>query len=438
MIAPGAGGEAPVARDLEPDFAAAAVTAAGPPAVDLEPVLEIPEIDQAKLAMRAYLQSVDPPRAVPRVPDFYERAVEALWASDVTAAQDLATLPPDCVRAESPGVRGLIEIARKHAAVDFAMPMPEVPRLMDAGSSVARVNEEGLSDRELKEQMLLFQRLVLGKDKDKDAGQAGVDMAAELEQLGLGALPFLDLPPGEAVDLLKHKADKLVKCKKSCPFVDQKLEPFLPRHAQGALSLEDLQDKPDESETMKAMQKVMGVRHEKKSLSFLQVLEATMRYVLAGVVCGQFNLCAGWAHIVVLLQVASEAVKAGGRHSVAVSYDRLVREKWAAMAYASGSSGKFDINAAMMVKDDEVFKAALKADESHGKPSKPTVVVDVAAPSKPPRFEGNCGYCGKKGHRKFECWAYQAMLKNGAADATEEPPAKKPRRGGKGSGKHGA
>ena len=107
---------------------------------------------------------------------------------------------------------------------------------------------------------------------------------------------------------------------------------------------------PDEAnETLAVLQRVMGVRKPKKTLSFLRCLEALDRYVLAGAAAGQFRLSSGFAYIATVKEVAAR-----GKHGVAVQYDELVRTKWAQEAYNSGKTA-YPIDAKMCEVDEKCY-----------------------------------------------------------------------------------
>ena len=99
------------------------------------------------------------------------------------------------------------------------------------------------------------------------------------------------------------KAENLAKIK-AVPFVNANLYWFLPVHARSTIHQEESEEE-NESETLKCMRKVMGVqKQQKKSMTFLQCIEALHRYIIAGAACKQFKLSSGLAHISVIMEVA--------------------------------------------------------------------------------------------------------------------------------------
>ena len=182
---------------------------------------------------------------------------------------------------------------------------------------------------------------------------------------------------------------------------------------------------------------MMGVGKKKQSLAFLQCVDALHRYAIAGAMCGQFALASGMAHIAVVLQVASRAAEDGRRHSVAVTYDHLVREKWASAAYNAGAAGCFDIAAAMSTVDERIYCEALRACEQGGRSIQRVGAATATAPAHgkgdsgkgTPRaqFTGACNHCGKLGHRKMDCMTWKAEQKR-SGETGDEQPKKKPKR----------
>ena len=135
----------------------------------------------------------------------------------------------------------------------------------------------------LQAQLAMFECLGLGAVKP-EAASVSVDMDAELQRIGLSGLPHEVKPSGEATDKLVAKAAKLAKSK-AAPFINANLWAFLPSEARDAASAQDPNDEEEECETLKVMQKVMGVRKTKHTMSFVQLLEALQRYVVAGAMC---------------------------------------------------------------------------------------------------------------------------------------------------------
>ena len=114
--------------------------------------------------------------------------------------------------------------------------------------------------------MAMFERL--GQLMAKKAEPTvHIDMKKVLQELGLQDLPAICKPKGEATDKLATKAEKLRKTKR-VPFVYVKLASFVPPHASESNKNADSEDEED-SETMNAMQKVMGVEKATHTLTFL-------------------------------------------------------------------------------------------------------------------------------------------------------------------------
>jgi len=373
----------------------------------------------AKLAVNAWLMSVDPPRQVPRPEGFFDQIVDSLWDADVRAASDIASLEARDPLLASAAARGFfLRVAHPAARAQYPL----------AGQVIGATEELSLqagafdSNRtvELLQQMQAQQFKMFSQLGQKPVVPAvSVDLQKALEELGLQGLPLDMKPNGEAVDKLAARAEKLTKKLKKCNYVSQSVAPFLPPHARdGAVEAESGDE--DESETLKTLAKLHGVKKSKPKLSFLQTLEALLRYTVAGAATKQFSLADGLAHLGVVLRVAGQAK----RHSAAVAYDQRVREKWANQAFQAGSEGTFDLAAAMGKLDDVVYKEVLEADGGQGYSSQVAYQAPAPKSSAPKqgsakgagknKFTGTCNHCGKTGHRKAECFTFLAEQSKGA------------------------
>jgi len=366
----------------------------------------------AKLALYAWLQSADPPRLVPRPSDFFDKIVENLWEAEVRAASDIASLEVGDVCFASATARGFFKLVA-HPAACAEWPQSVV-------SQCAALQEPAGATVELLQQMQAQQFKMFSQLGAKQAAPTvSVDLQKALEGLGLDRLAHDTKPHGEAVDKLAARAEKLTKKQKQCNFVAQSVAPFLPPHARNG-TIEAESDDEQESETVKALAKLHGVKKTKPTLSFVQTLEALFRYVLAGAATKQFSLADGLNHFGVVLRVAGQAK----RHSAAVAYDQRVREKWANLAFQAGS-GSFDLSDAMSKLDEQVYKEVAESDGAAGSYSQnphqaPTARGSVPKPTggqgvgKVAKFTGTCNHCGKVGHRKLECYAFLKQQGRGA------------------------
>jgi hypothetical protein len=263
----------------------------------------------------------------------------------------------------------------------------------------------------------MFERLAASeKEKEK---VALVDMNDGLAKLGLQHLPEQCKPCGVATDKLASSASKLAKSKK-VPFVNVKLSAFLPPEARDNLGPES-DDEESKSETFKVMQRVMGVKKEPRTLSFLQCLEALQRYAIAGALCKQFRYSSGLAHVAIVTRVAARAAKEGKRHATAVAYDQRVRERWAVRAYNAGLNGHFDLDEAMCTIDEKLLEGLLRepVKQSAIREAQPSPHLHAAHEQE---FFGECHYCHKHGHRKIDCYAFKAMQKRQISEASEQSP----------------
>ena len=366
----------------------------------------------AKLALQAWLQSADPPRHVPRPLEFFDKIVENLWEADVRAASDIASLEVGDVCFASATARGFFKLVA-HPAACAAWPQSVV-------SQSLALQEPAGATVELLQQMQAQQFKMFSQLGAKQvAPTVSVDLQKALEELGLDGLAHDTKPHGEAVDKLAARADKLTKKQKQCNFVAQSVAPFLPPHARNG-TVEAESDDEQESETVKALAKLHGVKKTKPTLSFAQTLEALFRYVLAGAATKQFSLADGLNHFGVVLRVAGQAK----RHSAAVAYDQRVREKWANLAFQAGS-GSFDLSHAMSKLDDQVYKDVVESDGASGSysqnphqapPTRSSVPKQTGGQGvgKVGKFTGTCNHCGKVGHRKLECYAFLKEQGRGA------------------------
>ena len=245
-------------------------------AVEAAPnVLEPPDNaqDMARLALGLWLRAVWTDRAVPYPAAFYEKLVEICFSSDIYMAQDLSGLDVGSMRLESPGQRKSLQAAVNKANLEW--PEQQTSPLVQTDTS-----SSGTLD--------LLERL------RKPEPVVQIDLQEALTSLGLGNLAEECWPCGAATDKLCAAAEKLKKSKKT-PFVFVHLAAFLPAHARSSENKED--DEVPESETVRTLQKVMGVKKPKKTLAFLACLEALDRYVIAGAACKQFEFTSGLAHL---------------------------------------------------------------------------------------------------------------------------------------------
>ena len=348
----------------------------------------------AKLALACWLKSVDPPRSVPRAGDFFDKLVKALWDSDVRSGEDLARLPvQELAIGGTPGQRTFVLIA--HTAALAYWPQNAAATLP---TQHALPVQSEADDNQLQSQLQLFERLVANKKPDP---VVHVDMQTELEQLGMSGLADDFKPDGELTDKLMAQVEKLSRTKK-VPFVNVKLSNFVPHWAREPGATEE-REEDEESETLRTLQRVMGVKQEKRTLTFLQCLQGLQRYIIAAASCKQFSLAAGWSYLGVVMQVATRAGAEGKRHTVAVIYDQLAREKWATAAYHAGMSGSFQLEDAMGTLDEKVYSSALRATEIPAMLAKPQHSFPAKSRGKGAKFDGECRYCGKMGHRKIDC-----------------------------------
>ena len=387
--------------------------------------------DSARLALQRWLQSVDPPRSIPRSSTFFSTMVQSLWTGDLHAPQDLAEYTEADIAQlsiESPTARVFLRtVALPAARQQYGTSFPEQPAL----PPVLGMDQAAL----MQAQLAAFAQLGVMQQQQQPQGALAtvdlhLDLHEELDRLGLGGLPHESTPCGRAVDALHTKAEKLKKLGKRVPFVMVSLRTFLPPWARSSGHMGEEDEEQPDSETVKAMQKVMNIKKAKHELTFLQSMAALEVYAVAGAVAKQFLLSSGLAHCGVIKHVAHRAGVDGKRHVVAVAYDELVREKWASLAYQAGSAGTFDIDAAMSCLDESVYVAA--ASRVMAKPA----VVPAADSEKKGTGKGNqdleCHYCGRKGHKKSDCYKLKAALKADAqrphAGESETGPAKRHRK----------
>ena len=379
-----------------------------------QPLQQPVDIEVAgRIAFGLWLRTVGPLRAVQRPESFFDKVVNTLWDADIFTPEDLAhCFNPAHIGGGTPGIRQFIKDAWKAAGGKPADP-GRPPAAHGAAASSDPYSSEALDDRLLKMQVAMFQQLQTSKPVEVPPT---FDLEAAIIEIGLAGLSEDCMPCSEVVEKLHAATEKLRKTKK-VPFVSAKLAAFLPAHARAVGFKDDEVD--DDSETLRTMQKVMGIKKEKKNLSFLQCMQALDTYIVAEAVTKQFEFTAGLAHIAIVKQVAGRAVEDGERHGVATVYDELVREKWVNKAHTAGMRGTFDLNAAMRELDEKVYLKALNA-------AKPYKAVAVEAPpAESSRVagrsrDGKCNYCGKQGHFKFECLQYKADQSSGG---TEKLPA---------------
>jgi hypothetical protein len=385
----------------------------------------------AMLALTAWCQGLELQRIVTRPADFYQTLVEALWTAQVQTVEDLAALE-DPIETQlisgtppSPGLRGFFRKA-------FASARDEYPQVVSAGAPTPNFNmsssQDQLAQRQLEvteQQLKLFEQI--GKKSAAVEPTPSVDMCVELTRLSLGNLPQDSMPCGESTDKLLGRAEKLAKTKKF-PFVNMKLTAFLPPHARDGFTANDSDDE-NESESFKAMQKVMGVKKKVSTLNFLQCMEALHRYVIAGAMCKQFSLATGLAHISNVMNAATKAGKERKRHAVAVTYDHMVREKLATAAYHAGRTGNFDIDIEMCKFDERIYKEALVAFEAPKAIEKQNFERRPAEASGfgglKTKFTGTCNFRGKEGHRKIDCFKFKGQQKRKNGGEEEVGPTKR-------------
>lgn len=355
----------------------------------------------AKLSLRAFLESADPPREVARAGDFFTSIVDALWQEGVQVPADLASLPAAGLAFANATQTGFFHTFVMPRAINmYGTPAATLPQpvLSASGPDLQAVLQQMSAS-----QFAMFERLATSGTK-KAEPVVSVDLAAGLKELGLESLPLESQPNGISTDKLMAKAEKLAKSKR-VPFVCVSLAMFLPPHARGS-AVEVDSEEEEENPAIQTMQKVLGVHKPRRSTTFLQCLEALQRYIIAGAICKQFKYSSGLAHLAIVVQVATKAGKEGKRHSVAVAYDEKVREKWAETAYNAGQHGAFDIDAAMMVLDEKVYAEAMKT-APDPKPHSTEERESGKGGSKG-KFLGVCNYCNKPGHRKIDCFQFKA------------------------------
>ena len=380
----------------------------------------------AKLALNAWLQQLDSDRSLARGADFYDHITNAMWAAHIQTVEDLANMedPSDmqmiCNTLPSPGLRSFFRKACVAARIEC--PSPEGAPRLPCLALGASFEQPSLAQRQLEvteQQLKLFAQM---GTKPVAEPTPSVDMSSELSRLGLSNLAQDSLPCGESTDKLLGKAEKLAKTKKF-PFVNMKLAAFLPPHARDGIGANDSDDE-NESETFKAMQKVMGIKKKVCTLNFLQCMEALHRYAIAGAMCKQFSLATGLAHVGNVMNAASKAGKEGKRHAVAVTYDYMVREKLATAAYHAGRTGAFDIDVEMSKFDERIYKEAVAAFEMPKALDKPSVERRSSEASgygnQKSKFLGTCNFCGKSGHRKIDCFKFKAQQKRNYGEEEED------------------
>ena len=384
--------------------------------------------EMQRMALRASLQVCDPKRSVARPASFFDMAVDSLFDAMVVSPEDLATLKH--FEHPSAGIAGFLNT---HVIPAARSKFQGCTSAFGAEVGSIAVDPGGLAGPQpmpldiWRQQLELFGSLASMAKKKEEQPLPVFDLHGELERIGLARLTHEGLPKGETADWLFAKALKLSKTKKVNFVLVKCLAVFLPQHSSLGCTVADESD--DETESHKAMRKVMRVTRSKKTLTFLQCLEALHRYVVIAAACKQFELASGMTHIMIVMKVAS-------LHGpqVAVMYDEKAREKWASAAAYAGLSGSFSVDNAMRELDDAVVELAKQGCS----PAPQSFAPEVGAPPPPatfPRkgkgkgakFEGTCNYCGKQGHRKVGCFKRADDEKRGF-DAPVETESKRPRR----------
>jgi hypothetical protein len=268
-----------------------------------------------------------------------------------------------------------------------------------------------------------FAQFELLQQKKLEAAKAVVslDYDKALAAIGLEKMPFERRPCPVGTEKLHGIIEKMRKTH-NVPLVNASIKWFLPVHSRTP-EHKDAEDE-DESESMKMMQKAMGVKRSKHALSFLHCLEALDCYIIAGAMLKQFDLASGLTHVAIIKEIAGRAVDDGRWHSVAVTYDELVRKKWADKAHMAGK-GTFDVDAAMQEVDEKVYTQALGPAKGAAALASDTAGSSQAAYTgkTASHMKGNCHYCQKPGHLKVDCLKMKADQRNGGlkrfADASE-------------------
>jgi hypothetical protein len=201
---------------------------------------------------------------------------------------------------------------------------------------------------------------------EKEPKHKHVDLMALLPNINLDYLHHSCRPDGERVDELSAEISKQREKGVEWPSVYAKLEKFLPSWCDNFAGTTDEHD--DSTETVLEMRKALGFKQKiKKSLNLLQWITAFDAYAISAAALDQWCYTSALTHRSNCIRIAYNSLREKRRHSLAVFYDELARQKWSRCAYSGDPAFKIDY--ASLRIDDEVLKEAReKYDEAEMKP----------------------------------------------------------------------
>ena len=283
---------------------------------------------EAKKALVCFLTQCEPNRALPREQSVIDGLADLLITASILLPEDLASCEITDFTCGDLGTRGLLKIA-------LAKARPWGVLLPSDGTGSSPMNA--------------LANIVQPKPK-----HAHVDMQSQLSNISLAYLPMACQPSGERVDELL--AD-VTKCKErgiTWPFIFVKLEKWLPPWCEDVLHTSE-EEEP--SDAVIEMRRALGIKSKpRKTLNFLQWQAAFDNYAIAAAAVGQWSYTSALAHRSICLKIAYHSLREKRRHSLAIWYDDLARQKWSKCAY--GADPFFNIDYASCTRDEEILKEA--------------------------------------------------------------------------------